>query len=189
MIGLRQSGALPSFQASWGRASTRDGLHAYLFKEIAPVLVLMVYSFLSHRMGYRLLDKLTAAVAKPGVLPQWLVDYGIFTSFCQNLVSEVVRSIAWRGRHRHDGSLLRCLRHRWRSLTGRQRGRSTTPGWWRRIASSSASTSRAHADLCYLALEDSRELPQAKLASPRWRQGPAAMPLPPAIRAPACGRC
>jgi hypothetical protein len=68
MIGLRQSGALPSFQMSWGGASTRDDLHAYLFKEIAPVLVLMVYSFLSHRMGYRLPDKLTAAVAKPGVL-------------------------------------------------------------------------------------------------------------------------
>ena len=42
--------------------------------QFAPVLVLMVYSFLNHRMGYRLPDKLTAAVAKPGVLPQWLVD-------------------------------------------------------------------------------------------------------------------
>ena len=46
-----------------------------------------------------------------------------------------------------------------------------------------------HADLCYLALKDSRELPQAKLASPSLRPGPAAMPLPPAIGAAACGRC
>lgn len=105
---LGQSGALPLFQASWSGASTRgdhillsarsqsafggpgaryaavnraDHLHAYLFNEIAPVLVLMVNSFLNHRVGYRLPDMLTAAVAKPGVLPQWLVDYGIFKSF------------------------------------------------------------------------------------------------------------
>lgn len=111
-----QTAAGPLFQASWGGASTRDDhviittrsqtafggpgaryaainradlLHAHLFNEVAPGLVLMAYSHLNHRVGYRLPDKLTAAVAKPGVLFQWLVDHGIFVSYWQNLIIEV----------------------------------------------------------------------------------------------------
>jgi hypothetical protein len=111
-----QTAAGPLFQASWGGASTRDDhviistrsqtafggpgaryaavnradlLHSHFFNEIAPVLVLMLYSHLNHRVGYRLPDKLTAAVAKPGVLPQWLVEYGVFIAFWQNLMMEV----------------------------------------------------------------------------------------------------
>lgn len=113
---LLQTAAGPLFQAAWGGASTRDDqvvittrsqtafggpgaryaavnrtdlLHVHLFNEVAPVLVLMVYSHLNHRVGYRLPDKLTAAVAKPGVLPQWLTDYGIFLAWWQNLIIEV----------------------------------------------------------------------------------------------------
>lgn len=188
-----QAGAAPLFQASWGGASTRDDhviistrsqaafggpgaryaaanradhLHAFIFNEIAPVLVLMVYSHLNHRVGYRLPDKLSASVAKPGVLPQWLVDYGIFIAFWQNLIMEVNLQTA-------DGPGVNAMM----ALASAVNDMMALPYGASQREIDEAWLVAAHrilyrldrmchtADLGCLAIEDSCELPQAKLRS------------------------
>lgn len=179
------------FQASWGGASTRDDhviistrsqaafggpgaryaaanradhLHAFIFNEITPVLVLMLYSYLNHRVGYRLPDKLSASVAKPGVLPHWLVDYGIFIAFWHNLIMEVNLQTA-------DGPGVNAMM----ALASAVNDMMALPYGASQREIDDAWLVAAHrilyrldrmchtADLECLAIEDSCELPQAKL--------------------------
>ena len=186
-----QAGAGPLFQASWGGASTRedqviistrsqaafggpgaryaaanraDHLHAYLFNEVAPVLMLMLYSYLNHRVGYRLPDKLSATVVKPGVLPHWLVDYGIFVAFWQNLIMEVNLQTA-------DGpgvNAMMALASAVNDMMALPYGasqREIDEAWLVAAHRILYRLDRMchHADLGYLAIEDSGELQQAKL--------------------------
>lgn len=186
-----QTQTVPLFQATWGGSSSRDDhviistrtqaafggpgaryaaanradhLHAYLFNEIAPVLVLMVYAYLNHRVGYRLPDKLSAAAAKPGILPMWMVEYGVFVSYWQNLIMEVLRQTA-------DGegvNAMVALSSAVSDMMALPLGapqREIDDAW---LVAAHRILYRLdlmchHADLKYLAIEDARELQQAKL--------------------------
>lgn len=124
----------------------------------------MVYAFLNHRVGYRLPDKLTAAVAKPGVLPQWLVEYGIFISFWQNLIMEVNKLTA-DGEGVNAMMALASAVADMMALPWGASQREIDDAW---MVAAHRILYRLdlmchHADLKYLAIEDSRELQQAKL--------------------------
>jgi len=178
------------FQATWGGASTRDDhviiqtrsssafggpgaryvaanradhLHSYLFNEVAPLLILMVYSCLNHRAGYRLPDKLSATT-KPGVLPHVFLEHGIFTAWWQNLTIEVNRLTS-----DLDGvsAMMALLAHvaDMMALPYGASQRDIDDAW---LLAAHRILYRLdlmchHADLAYLAREDARELPQAKL--------------------------
>lgn len=124
----------------------------------------MVYSHLNHRVGYRLPDKLSASVAKPGILPQWLVEYGIFVAFWQNLIIEVNSQTA-------DGpgvNAMMALSSAVNDMMALPYGasqRETDEAWLVAAHRILYRLDRMchHADLGFLAIEDSGELQQAKL--------------------------
>lgn len=90
-LSTRSQSAFGGPGARYAAANWADHTHAYLFDELAPVLIIMVYSALNHRIGYRLPDKVTAGPGKAGVLPHWLIDYSVFLAFWQSLIMEVNR--------------------------------------------------------------------------------------------------
>lgn len=164
IIQTRSSSAFGGPGARYAAANRADHLHAYLFNEIAPALIMMVYAFLNHRVGYRLPDKITASIAKAGILPQWLVEHGIFVAFWQNLTMEVNRLTSDLEGVNAMMSLLAAVADMMALPYGASQ-REIDDAW---LLAAHRILYRLdlmchHADLAYLAVEDARELQQAKL--------------------------
>jgi len=187
---VQQQAAAPLFQASWGGMSSRDDpiiintrsqlafggpgaryaaanrsdlLHSYFFNEVAPPMVLSAYNHLNHRIGLKIPEKATVGT-KPGFLFHWLVDHGVMSSYWGELTMEV---------NRRTGDLegvnammgLASAVNDMMALPHGASQRDIDDAWLLAAHRILFRLDRAchHADLSHLAIEDSRELQQAKL--------------------------
>lgn len=128
------------------------------------MLVLMVYSALNTRAGYRISDKVMAAIAKPGYLPQVLGEHGVFVSFWQNFTIEVNMRTADQDGVNAMMALLAAVSDMMALPYGASQ-REIDEAWLLAAHRILFRLDLAchHADLAYLAKEDPRELPQSKL--------------------------
>lgn len=191
MVGYPQLTGAPLFQATWSGASTRDDpiqfstrsqsafggpgaryaasnkadhLHSFLFNELAPVLILMLYSALNHRLGYRFPDKASAGHGKAGVLPHWMIDLSVFLAFWQALTIEVNRLTMDLEGVNHMMALAADVSDMMALPYGASQ-READDAWLlacHRILFR-LDLMLHHADLAYLSMHDPKELTQSKL--------------------------
>lgn len=181
----------PLFQASWGAMSSRDDPiiintrsqtafggpgaryaaanrsdhpHAYFFNEVTPPMVLCGYNHLNHRIGLKTPDKVTVTGAKPGFLFHWLMDHGVMTSYWGELTMEVNRQTG----DQEGVNAMLALASAVSDMMALPYGatqREIDEAWLLAAHRILYRLDRAchHANLSYLAIEDPRELQQAKL--------------------------
>lgn len=128
------------------------------------MLILMVYSALNHRLGYRFPDKLSAGPGKAGVLPHWMVDHSVFAAFWQALTMEVNRFTMDQEGVNAMMALLAAVADMMALPYGASQ-RDIDEAWLlacHRILFR-IDLMLHHADLSYLAVDNPKELIQAKL--------------------------
>lgn len=164
IINTRSQSSFGGPGARYAAANRSDHPHAYFFNEAAPPLVLSGYNHLNHRIGLKVPDKVIVSGAKPGYLPHWLVDHGVFFSYWGELCMEVNRQTS-----DLDGvNAMLALSSAVSDMMALPYGaiqREIDEAWMVAAHRILYRLDRAchHANLSYLATEDARELQQAKL--------------------------
>lgn len=187
---MQQQSATPLFQASWGAMSSRDDpiiintrsqvafggpgaryaaanrsdhLHSHFFNEMAPPMVLSGYQHRNHRIGLKMPEKATVGT-KPGYLFHWLADHGVMSSYWGEFTMEVNRLTG----DLEGVSAMMAMASAVNDMMALPYGatqREIDEAWMVAAHRILFRLDRAchHADLSYLAVEDPRELQQAKL--------------------------
>ena len=151
--GTASTSAGKLFQASWGSGSSKEDIvvtskfqsafggpgvryskanddsapHAFFWGEVCVPLVQMQYCAMNYRMGYRLPDKMTGTMVKPGVFPHWLVEHSVFICWWTSLMNEV-------NNRTQDpeavGAMMRLSAHVNDRMTLPPMARRMMPGFW-----------------------------------------------------------
>ena len=163
ILNTRSQSAFGGPGARYAAANRTDLVHSYFFNEVAPSMVLSGYNHLNHRFGLKIPEKATVGT-KAGFLFHWMVDHNVMSSFWGEFTKEVNRQTGdMEGVNAmlDMGSAVNDMMALPYGATQREIDEAWLVAAHRILFRLDRACHRA--DLSHLAVDDPRELQQAKL--------------------------